>query len=230
MQTSTLASCTKQHLATLAQPLRQIVDNRAQRPFHPDVFSELVDADRTIGGPGLHTAVWTSGRGYRYPFDKQYEQILRPLRYMPALFWDAYDHDSYCRMPISLLGGYLEGCARLQLSRLDNIRRKPLGQLIQRKPIRQLFDQDQWNCLFDVVRTVVNESKHGYQNPTGPTPVFSFADALYTYFLARHFGTKMTRAAKHFEPLNQSVQDAIDAELFFRGAPMSVGHDAGLAR
>ena len=43
------------------------------------------ETDGEIPGPGMHTAVWDSERRcYLYPFDHEFEGILRGLRYIPA--------------------------------------------------------------------------------------------------------------------------------------------------
>ena len=107
---SLLRPLADKHLEDILPRLQQALTMQQQQAaFHPDVFELLVEADRQIPGPGIHTAIWDEGRGYRYPFDEDYEAVLRPLRYVPADLWDGYVSPLRSRYLVTTAGGHLGG-------------------------------------------------------------------------------------------------------------------------
>ena len=54
-----------------------------------------MEADRQIPGAGIHSSVWAGSDKYDYPFDYEFEGVLRPLRYIPtylSLDWGDRPH------------------------------------------------------------------------------------------------------------------------------------------
>ena len=197
-----------------------------QTAFHPEVFELLVEADRQIPGPGIHAAIWDEGRGYGYPFDEDYEAVLRPLRYVPADLWDGYVSPLRSRYLVTTAGGHLEGCIKTALRDNGTHKgqlKKPLGALIAHGHVNNLLDPSQIADLEALTRIAVNQAKHEFTNTRGPESLFNYEDALYAYFLARHFGAAVLHAANSMPRLQTAVANATKTGRYFRGAPLSTG-------
>ena len=227
---SLLRPLADKHLTEILPRLQQALTMQQQRAaFHPDVFELLVEADRQIPGPGTHTAIWDEGRGYRYPFDEDYEAVLRPLRYVPADLRDGYVSPLRSRYLVTTAGGHLEGCIRTALR--DNgtrrgLLKKPLGTLIAHGHVNNLLDPSQIAGLEAFTRIAVNPAKHEFTNARGPESLFNYEDALYAYFLARHFGAAILQAANSMPRLQAAVDNATKAGPYFWGAPLSIDAEA----
>lgn len=225
-QESRLQPLATKHLEAILPKLQQaLAMQQQQEPFHPDVFELILDADRQIPGPGAHTAIWAPHGGYRYPFDKDYEAVLRPLRYIPADLWDGYNSPLRSRYIVSTVGAYLEGCIKTAL-RDNGTRRgkltRPLGTLIARGHVNGLLDPSMIVDLRELTRIAVNQAKHEFTNDRGPESLFSYEDALYAYFLARRFGAAVLQAANSIPRLQTAVVHATKNGHYFRGAPLSI--------
>ena len=76
------------HLENVLPKLRQVLEMQQQdKEFYPEVLSLILEADQQIPGPGAHIATWNDKWYHRFPFDKDYEAVLRPLRYIPSELW-----------------------------------------------------------------------------------------------------------------------------------------------
>ena len=226
-QQSRLRPLASKHLDDILPTLDQVLVMRQQdEPFHPDVFRLLLEIDKAIPGPGTHTAVWDQGNGYLYPFDKDYERVLRPLRYVPAELWDGYASPLRSRYLIMTAGGYLEGCVKTALrdrgTRPGRIK-APLGTLIAKGIINDLVDADRTQGMRDFANIAVNPAKHDFVNDHGPGSLFSYEDALYAYFLARRFGASILVAAGCIPRIEEAVKQALAQGIYHRGAALSTG-------
>ncbi|MDE0269032.1 MAG: hypothetical protein OXI96_08370 [Acidimicrobiaceae bacterium] len=222
-----LRSLACKHLKDILPKLRQVLDMQHQgEAFHPEVFSLLLQADRQIPGPGTHTAIWDGKRSYRYPFNEDYESVLRPLRYIPAELQNGYDNSLHSRYIIMTTGGYLEGCIKTALRDTGTRRgklRKPLGTMIARGFLKDLLNPSETACLQQIARIAVNPAKHDFINDHGPESLFSYEDAVYAYFLSRRFGAIILEAAGSMPRIDAAVQSAIRNGSYFWGVSLSPG-------
>ena len=229
-QESLLWPLADKHLEDVVPRLQQALTMQQQQAeFHPDVLKLLAEADQQIPGPGIHTAIWDEGRGYRYPFDEDYEEVLRPLRYVPADLWDGYVSPLRSRYLVTTAGGYLEGCIKTALRDTGTRKgqlKKPLGALIAQGHVNNLLDPPQIADLEALTRIAVNQAKHEFTNTRGPESLFNYEDALYAYFLARHFGAAILHTANSMPRLQTAVANATKTGRYFRGAPLSTGAEA----
>lgn len=227
---SLLRPLADKHLENILPSLQHALTMQQQQAaFDPAVWELLVEADRQIPGPGIHTAIWGEGRGYRYPFDADYEDVLRPLRYVPADLWDGYVSPLRSRYLVTTAGGHLEGCIKTALrdsgTRKGHLK-KPLGALIAQGHVNNLLDPSQIADLEALTRIAVNQAKHEFANDRGPESLFNYEDALYAYFLARHFGAAILQASNSMPRLQTAVANATKTGHHFRGAPLSTGAEA----
>ena len=196
--------------------------NHQGEEFHPRIYDRLVAADRQIPGPGMHNAVWIPGSGYQYPFDKEYEAILRPLRYVPAYLNAASRNSVFIRSVIQTAGGHLEGCAKRLVPTRAAARhhRRPLGDLLQRAPVKSALGEQLAGDMTSFTQLSINPAKHEYTNDAGQGSVFCYADAIYAYFLARRFGSAALQASGDSDSISAAVEDSTRQDRYFWGAPL----------
>lgn len=192
-------------------------------PFKPLVHDFLVGIDREIPGAGIHTAIWQAPDQYDYPFDYEFERVLRPLRYIPTYLSLAWRDSIHVRSVVSTATAHLEGCIKKALRKDNN--RQPLGTLLKTAAAKRLLGNEVIAGTTEFVRLVGNPSKHDYTNDRSRGPVFIYDDAVLSYFLARRFGANALMANGQFDELVASVEDATRQDRYFRGAqlPVDVG-------
>ena len=225
-QESRLLALADRHLSDIQSELIAALRTKQQgEEFHPRIFDQLVAADQQIPGPGMHSAVWTSGQGYQYPFDEEYEAILRPLRYIPTHLRAACADSMFIRPAVQFAGAHLEGCVkRLAPAKTTaRARLQPLGALLQTAPVKDALGADLVADMTSFTRLAVNPAKHEYTGNSGQGPVFCYDDAVYAYFLARHFGHIALQASGDLESLTDAVADSTRHDRYFWGAAHSVG-------
>lgn len=125
-----LEELANQHLADIVPTLHQVIAlQKQQAPFQPEVLSLLLHADETIPGAGMHISVLMGPRSYAYPFDVEYEAVLRPLRYALSELGHAYLQATSARYAVQTAGVHLEGCMKIVCGQRHG--RKPLGALLR---------------------------------------------------------------------------------------------------
>ena len=214
------------HLSDVRPQLIEALSMRHQgEEFHPRIYGELVAADRQISGPGMHNAVWIPGRGYWYPFDKEYEAILRPLRYVPAYLNAASRNPVFIRPVVQTAGAHLEGCVKRLISTRAVARnlRRPLGDLLQRAAVKSALGEQLADDMTSFTQLAVNPAKHDYTNDSDQGPVFCYADTVYAYFLARRFGSAALQASSDLDRLRAAVEDSTRQDRYFWGGQLSTG-------
>ena len=191
-----------------------------QAPFQPEVLSLLMQADETIPGPGMHHSALIGQRSYAYPFDAEYEAVLRPLRYALSELGQAYLRATSARYAVQTAGGHLEGCMKIICGKRH--RSKPLGALLRCAEAEKRLGADALGPMIDFTNIGVNPAKHDYANERGPIPLFVFEDALYAYYLARRFGATALEAADKLHLAVDAADKAAEKQAYFRGDPLMV--------
>ena len=198
---------------------RQIIHMHEQgASYSEDVLPVLLGADKLIDGAGTHHSVLLGDR-YCYPYNEEFEGVLRPLRYVIAELGLSYKRMHSARFFVQNSGGHLEGCLKMVSSK--RLQGKPLGTLLGHKSVQARFASLPLNAMISFTKSAVNPAKHDYHGQ-GPEPLFLFADAVYSYFLARHFGALLLGAANKLEPLISAITRATEDQSFFRGDPLPV--------
>ena len=101
-----------------------------------------MEADRQIPGAGIHTAVWIGPDKYEYdyPFDYEFERVLRPLRYIPTYLSLAWGDPIHVRAVVQNSTAHLEGCVKKALGKVDA--KQPLGTLLGTAAAERLISAD----------------------------------------------------------------------------------------
>jgi len=210
-----------QHLADIVPTLHKVIAlQKQQAPFQPEVLSLLLQADETIPGAGMHHSVLMGHRSYAYPFDVEYEAVLRPLRYALSELGQAYLRATSARYAVQTAGGHLEGCMKIVCGKRH--RSKPLGALLRCAEAQKRLGADALGPMIDFTDVGVNPAKHDYANERGPVPLFVFDDALYAYFLARRFGAAALEAVGQLHIAVHAAEQAAQKQAYFRGDPLMV--------
>ena len=228
-QLSPLRPLASKYLSDIMPQLQQAFTARQQEaPFHPDVTKLLREADRQIPGPGIHTAVWHGRTDYLYPFDEDYQAVLRPLRYVPADLLDGYRDPLRSREIVTKSGVYLEGCIKTALrdtgTRQGKLK-KPLGSLSKKRYLEGLLDPTELSDLREFTNIAVNPAKHDFVNERGPESLFNYEDAVYAYYLARRLGAEILQNAGSMSLFCTAVETAIENRIYFWGAMLSLGEE-----
>ena len=137
-----------QHLADIVPTLHKVIAFQKQHaPFQPEVLSLLLQADETIPGAGMHHSVLMGHRSYAYPFDVEYEAVLRPLRYALSELGQAYLRATSARYAVQTAGGHLEGCMKIVCGKRH--RSKPLGSLLRCAEAQKRLGADALGPMID---------------------------------------------------------------------------------
>ena len=186
---------------------------RSNRNFEQDLYPLWVRVDERIPGPGLQYAYWKPGYLPDYPFDHEFEQVLRPLRYVVHFVYGLFP-PGHTRAFVADSGGHLEGCVKdlCGVTRINQPKFRtafmPLGGLVKRHPfVRQRLGQDACDAITTFCQLLWNPAKHDYCNRGSPDPMIPFADAVAGYFLARALGAKALHASNRLEPVVQAIRN-----------------------
>ena len=197
----------------------------ADRNFEQDLYPLWIRVDERIPGPGLQYAYWMQGELRDYPFDYEFEQVLRPLRYVVYVVYglhDAHKPSRRTRELVSVIGGHLEGCVKdlcgvTKINQPMIFRRwwvhRPLGTLVSKKNpmnlwLRQRLGKKLCRAITSFCQLLWNPAKHKYETrPPSSDPMIPFADAVAGYFLARALGAKVLRASGRLEPVVQAIRN-----------------------
>ena len=188
--------------------------------YERHIFPSLIKADRQIPGAGIHSAVQTSD-GYRFPFDKDFEAVLRPLRYIPDYLGIACTNDLFFRCSVEMAGAHLEGCVKCAARAHGVPERRlriPLGGLLDSRFVKGILDEDDIADMAAFTRLALNPAKHDFVNDQHQGPVFIYEDAVYAYFLARHLGSVALQASGSLDSLIAAVTDSARHDRYFWGA------------
>ena len=223
---SRLLPLANRHLSDIRSELTAaLAMTRRAQDFHPRIVDLLVTADQQIPGPGMHSAVWTPGRCYRYPFNEEYEAILRPLRYIPAYLNAACEDSTFIKPVNQSAGAHLEGCVK-RLARTTAATRRhdrPLGTLLKTSPANNALGAGIAADMARFTQLAVNPAKHDYTDNSSQGPDFCHDDAVYAYFRARRFGCAALQASDDLNSLADAVDDSTRQDRYFRGADLSTG-------
>ena len=222
-ETSRLESLAEEHLPDASHVRSALARmEAASPPFNPQVHHFLMEADRQIPGAGIHSAVWDGFDKYDYPFDYDFEEVLRPLRYIPTYLSLTWGDPIHVRAVAQNATAHLEGCVKKALG--DKHARQPLGTLIGTPPPRseKLIPTSAVDGTEEFAHLVGNPSKHDYVNDRSRGSVFIYEDAVLAYFLARRFGTQALQASGHLEDLIAATEDATRHDRYFRGAQLPI--------
>ena len=219
---SRLLPLADKHLARIRPLLDEALEARRRGDSYPHhIFPPLIEADRQIPGAGIHSAVRTDQHGYRFPFDKDFEAVLRPLRYIPDYLEIACTNDLFFRCSVEMAGAHLEGCVKIAARTHGTPERQlraPLGTLLGSRQVKSLLDQDDITDMTTFTRLALNPAKHDFTNDQHRGPVFIYEDAVYAYFLARHFGSIALEASGSLHTLIAAVTDSARHDRYFWGA------------
>ena len=216
-----LAGLARAHLGDLLPALDRVIDlQNSGAPFQPEPLSLLLETDKSIPGAGTHHSVFVDDNNYVYPFDAEFEAVIRPLRYSLAEIGGAYANSTSARFAVQTAAGHLEGCLKALCGRRHT--RKPLGALLHTREAKTLLDSDIRNAMIGFSEQAANPAKHEYANTDGPIPLFSFADAVYAYFLARRLGAAALDARGQIAAVVAAVEEAADRNIYFRGAHLPI--------
>ena len=217
-----LKDLAREHLGDLLPTLERVIALQASgAPFQPEALKLLVEADQTIRGAGTHTSVFVDDRRYDFPFDADFESVIRPLRYSLAELGSAYAQATSARSAVQTAAGHLEGCLKALCGGRHS--RKPLGALLKHTPdAAKRLDGDLRNAMIRFTDQAANPAKHDFTNTDGPIPLFSFADAVYAHYLARRFGAAVLDACGQLDPLIAAVDQAAERDSIFFGGPLSI--------
>ena len=220
-ETSRLESLAEEHLPDVAHVRSELARmEAASPPFNPQVHEFLIEADRQIPGAGIHTAVWIGSDKYDYPFDYDFERVLRPLRYIPTYLSLAWGDPIHVRAVVQNSTAHLEGCVKKALSKVDA--KQPLGALLGTPAAKKLMSADALAGASEFVRLVGNPSKHDYTNDRHHGSVFIYEDAVLAYFLARRFGAQALEASADLDDLITATEDATRHDRYFRGTQLPI--------
>ena len=214
------------HLTQIRPLLDEALEARRRGDnYEHHVFPPLFEADRQIPGTGIHSAVWTDQHSYRFPFDKDFEAVLRPLRYIPDYLRIACTNTLFFRCSVEMAGAHLEGCVK-SAARAHGVPERrlriPLGTLLGSRFVKDLLDQDDIADMVTFTHLALNPAKHDFVNDEHQGPVFIYEDAVYAYFLARHFGSIALQASGGLDSLIEAVSDSARHDRYFLGAvPLS---------
>lgn len=202
----------------------------ADRNFEQDLYPLWVQVDERIPGPGLQYAYWKDGQLVDYPFDFEFERVLRPLRYVVYGLHAVGTPYMSTREIVFTVGCHLEGCVK-DLCGVTKYRQPvslrtvwghlPLGALVRRKNpwypwlSRRLGGRDVCRAIASFCQLVWNPAKHDYHkydphNRRSPDPMIPFADAVAGYFLARALGAKVLRASGRLERVVRATRLELD--------------------
>ena len=214
-----LQDLAERHLTDILPSIEKIVSlHKAGESFDQSPLKLLIDSDKKISGVGVHNSV-IDGNTYQYPFSKEFEAVIRPLRYSLRELGITYVDLSSARYSIDMSGAHLEGCAKLLLG--WRYRGKSLGMLLRKAKKRKLLEAEVAEDMIEFTDLAVNVAKHGYTGGNrGST--FQFSDALHSHFLARSFGAIILTEAGKLEAVVDAVEDAARRRHYFFGAPNSV--------
>lgn len=189
-------------------------------PFQPEPLQLLLEADAAIPGAGTHHSVFVNDNNYVYPFDAEFEAVIRPLRYSLAQIGGAYANSTSARFAVQTAAGHLEGCLKALCGRRHM--RKPLGALLHSREAKSHLDTGIRDAMIGFVEQAANPAKHDYANADGPIPLFSFADAVYAHFLARRLGAAALGACDRLNAVAAAVEQAAEQNSYFRGAHLPI--------
>lgn len=211
-----------EHLDDILPRLHRVIDlQKAQAPFRPEVVSLLRETDQLIPGAGMQHYVFLDPVRHCYPFDAEFEGVLRPLRYSLSELGSAYMNFTTARYAVYNAGSHLEGCVKALCE--ERHQHKPLGTLLSNVPtVRQILGDTMTDSMVSFARLAVNPAKHDYRNDRGPIPLFLFEDAVYAHFLARRFGAEALRAASKIDPLLAAIENATTQGHYFRGGHLTI--------
>ena len=169
----------------------------------------------------MQHCVFFDPQNHRYPFDAEFEAVLRPLRYSLSELGSAYMNFTTARYAVYNAGSHLEGCVKALCGKRHQV--KPLGRLLHSVPdVRQMLGDSMTEAMISFTMMAVNPAKHDYQNDQGPIPLFLFDDAVYAHCLARHFGAAALGAASVIDPLLAAVENATSQGHYFHGAHLTI--------
>jgi len=120
-------------------------------------------------------------------------EIFRPLQYCAVFFeFAAVKHDLEWRARdlVEMSSLHLESL----VSRIGEIRRLPLGQVLQSRLAKMRIDPATWKQASKFTR-IYNDSKHRVNQPKD-THLFSVTDAILAYFVSRQLAMRLYPLAK----------------------------------
>ena len=219
---SRLLPLADKHLTQIRPLLDEALEARRRGDsYQHHIFPPLIEADRQIPGAGIHSAVRTDQHGYRFPFDKDFEGVLRPLRYIPDYLGIACTNDLFFRCSVEMAGAHLEGCVKSAARTHGEPERRlriPLGTLLGSRFVKDLLNEDHIADMATFTRLALNPAKHDFTNDQHRGPVFIYEDAVYAYFLARYFGSVALQASGSLNTLIAAVTDSARHDRYFWGA------------
>ncbi len=220
-EASRLESLAEEHLPDVDHVRSEMARlEAASPPFNPQVHEFLMEVDRQIPGAGIHSAVWVGSDRYDYPFDYDFERVLRPLRYIPTYLSLAWGDPIHVRAVVQNATAHLEGCVKKALDKADA--KQPLGALLGTPAAKNLMSADSLAGASEFVRLVGNPSKHDYTNDRHHGSVFIYEDAVLAYFLSRRFGAQALEASGQLDDLVAAAEDATRHDRYFRGAQLPI--------
>ena len=184
--------------------------------FRRDLFPLLATLDAKIPGIGMHYAVWDRTTPH-YPFSKEFDGVVRPLRYIPYELASGIPFQMMARHIVANSGGHLEECVK-ELCRVNGCPPRyynhPLGSLVRKRPVRSLLAATLTDAIAQFCQISWNRAKHQYSDGY-PKSVISVEDAIGSYFAARALGAEVLIAADRVEALVQAIEHARHREQFY---------------
>lgn len=178
--------------------------------FRRDLYPSLSLLDSQIPGIGMQYAVWSETTPH-YPFSKEFDGVVRPLRYIPYSLASGISFNMMARHIVANSGGHLEECVK-ELCRVRGIRgrdysRVPLGSLATRGRVRSILGAMLADAISQFCLISWNQAKHQYSGGY-PKSVISVEDAIGSYFVVRALGAKVLIVAGRMDALTKAIDDA----------------------
>ena len=216
-----LVGLARDHLVDLLPALDRVIDLQGSgTPFQPEPLRLLLETDMEIPGAGTHHSVFVDDNNYVYPFDADFEAVIRPLRYSLAEIGGAYAHSTSARFAVQTAAAHLESCLKALCG--HEHKQKSLGALLHTWEAKSLLDSDIRDAMIGFTKQAANPAKHDYASADGPIPLFSFADTVYSHFLARQFGAAALDACGQLDAVATAVDGAAERNSYFRGAHLPI--------
>jgi hypothetical protein len=192
-------------LPTLAMPIR-IEILKPFGDFETEVYPKLSPLDEQIPGVGMHYVIWDKGTPW-FPFDVEFDGIVRPLSYVPYNLAGERHPQTTSRFISMFLGGHVEECLKEFCRTLSLKYYTPAGKCVNMH--RYSLDHKLAQAIQTFFTLSWNRGKHLW-NTGKPDSVIPIQDTLACYFIARYLGAtilqKCNRLSSVMEALNYARQ------------------------
>ena len=183
--------------------------------FKNDLYPRLVAIDQQIPGIGMQFVIWDNSTPW-FPFDLQFDGIIRGLSYVPYLL-ASVPHVVASRWVTQGFGAHIEHCIEL-FCRIKGLKFcKPLGHCVGSQ--RSAIGEPLASNILKFLSLSWNKAKHKYHTGT-PDSVIPIQNSLACYFIARHLGASILEGCKQLDVVVKSVQDSYGEGRVYNRPPL----------